>query len=69
MPRIRPHDLRHTNASLASRQGMPIKLLSERLGHSTPGFTAKTYQHLYDDQHREAAMTLAKLTAKKKKVE
>lgn len=68
MPRIRLHDLRHTNASLASRQGMPIKLLSERLGHSTPGFTAKTYQHLYDDQHREAAMTLAELTAKKKKV-
>lgn len=65
LPRIRLHDLRHTNASLASRQGMPIKVLSERLGHSTPGFTAKTYQHLYDDQHREAAMTLAELTGKR----
>ncbi|AWN24261.1 hypothetical protein DKM44_14345 [Deinococcus irradiatisoli] len=66
LPRIRLHDLRHTNASLAARQGMPLKVLSERLGHATPGFTAKTYQHLYDDQHREAALTLAELTGGRK---
>lgn len=62
LPRIRLHDLRHTNASLSARQGMPLKVLSERLGHASPGFTAKVYQHLYDDEQRAAALTLTQLT-------
>lgn len=63
LPQIRLHDTRHTNASLLARQGVPLKVLSERLGHATPAFTAKTYQHLYDDQHRAAALSLEVLTA------
>ena len=44
--RIRFHDLRHTHASLLVAAGVPIKVVSERLGHAHPGFTMHTYQHL-----------------------
>jgi integrase len=36
---VRFHDLRHTHATLLLKAGVPIKVVSERLGHSTPGFT------------------------------
>jgi integrase len=34
LPRIRFHDLRHTHASLLIAAGIPIKVVSERLGHA-----------------------------------
>jgi integrase len=43
---IRMHDLRHTHASLLLRDRVPIKVVSERLGHSNPAFTMTTYQHV-----------------------
>lgn len=37
LPRIRLHDLRHTHATLLLKAGVPVKVVSERLGHSLPG--------------------------------
>jgi len=34
LPPIRLHDLRHTAASLALQAGVPLKVVSEQLGHS-----------------------------------
>jgi integrase len=31
-------------------------VISDRLGHTSIGFTLKTYAHLFDDQTREAAI-------------
>lgn len=62
LPRIRLHDLRHTNASLSIRQGVALKVVSARLGHATPMFTADVYQHVYDDMERAAALSLKVLT-------
>jgi integrase len=42
LPRIRFHDLRHTYASLLVAAGVPIKVVSERLGHAHPAFTMHT---------------------------
>jgi integrase len=58
-PRIRLHDLRHTHATLLLKAGVPIKVVSERLGHSTPGFTMATYQHVMPGTQEEAAQTFA----------
>ena len=58
-PRIRFHDLRHTHATLLLKAGVPIKVVSERLGHSTPGFTMATYQHIIPGMQEEAAQTFA----------
>ena len=41
------------------KAGVPIKVVSERLGHSTPGFTMATYQHVIPGMQHEAAHTFA----------
>lgn len=51
----RLHDLRHTHATLLLKAGVPIKVVSERLGHATPGFTMATYQHVLPGMQAEAA--------------
>jgi integrase len=61
LPTIRFHDLRHTHATLLLKAGVPIKVVSERLGHSTPGFTMATYQHVIPGMQEHAAQTFADL--------
>ena len=34
---IRLHDFRHTHGTLLIAAGVPVKVVSERLGHATPG--------------------------------
>ncbi|GGJ59571.1 tyrosine-type recombinase/integrase [Deinococcus roseus] len=58
VPRIRLHDLRHTAASLLVRQGVPIKVVAERLGHQDASMTLRVYTHVYEEQRKEAALTL-----------
>ncbi|MEY2457049.1 MAG: hypothetical protein QOK06_2143, partial [Acidimicrobiaceae bacterium] len=61
LPRIRFHDLRHTHASLLVAAGVPIKVVSERLGHAHPAFTMHTYQHLLPGMGADAATRFAEL--------
>ncbi|GAA4286188.1 tyrosine-type recombinase/integrase [Georgenia daeguensis] len=44
---FRPHDLRHTCASLHIQAGTPPKVLSEMLGHASVSITLDRYGHLY----------------------
>ncbi|WP_195210497.1 site-specific integrase [Actinomarinicola tropica] len=46
LPRIRFHDLRHTLATILLKAGVHVKVVSERLGHSSPAFTMTVYQHV-----------------------
>jgi integrase len=43
-----PHDLRHSAASLLLAQGVPLKEISETLGHSSIRVTADLYAHLME---------------------
>lgn len=52
---IRFHDLRHTNASLMLKYGVPAKVASSRLGHSGIGITLDLYSHIYTEVENEAA--------------
>jgi integrase len=63
VPPIRLHDLRHTHATLMLKHGIPLKVVSERLGHSTPAFTMAVYQHVLPGMQRDAANTFARLIA------
>ena len=63
LPHIRFHDLRHTHASLLVAAGVPLKVVSERLGHAHPAFTMHTYQHLLPGMSAAAAEQLATLIA------
>lgn len=58
---IRLHDLRHTHASLALKAGVPVKVVSERLGHESPAFTLKQYAHVLPGMQAEAARAVAAL--------
>jgi integrase len=40
------HDLRQLSASLQLTAGVPITLISKRLGHSTVRITGDVYSHL-----------------------
>jgi len=60
---IRFHDLRHTHASLLVANGVPIKVVTERLGHAHPAFTMHTYQHLLPGMSAAAANQFAALVA------
>lgn len=55
---IRFHDLRHTHATLLLRQGVHVKVVSERLGHSTVGITLDTYSHVLPDMQEGATAKL-----------
>jgi len=55
MRRIRLHDLRHTHASILLKANVPVKVVSERLGHSSPAFTMTVYQHVLPGMQADAA--------------
>jgi integrase len=64
VPRIRLHDVRHTHGTLLIKAGVPVKVVSERLGHGNPAFTIDTYQHVLPGMQAEAARTFERLIDK-----
>lgn len=60
VPRIRLHDLRHTHATILLKEGVPAKVVSERLGHANVAFTMSVYQHILPGMQADAAHTFAR---------
>ena len=58
---VRLHDLRHGQASLMLAAGVPIAVVSKRLGHSSIAITSDTYSHMLEGVGRAAAEAAAKL--------
>lgn len=50
-----PHDLRHSATTLLIAQAVPIKMVSELLGHSTTRMTLDVYSHVLHPMRQEAA--------------
>jgi integrase len=44
---IRLHDLRHTHATLLRAGGVPVKVVSERLGHVSATITLTVYEDVH----------------------
>ena len=61
LPVIRLHDLRHTHATLLLLAGVPVHVVSERLGHASPVITMQVYAHVLPGSQREAADLFASL--------
>jgi integrase len=53
--RIRLYGLRHTAATLALAAGVPIKVVSKMLGHTSAAFTMDVYCHVLPHMQEEAA--------------
>jgi len=58
LPRIRPHDLRHTNATVLLEQGVHPRMVQERLGHATFAETMDRYSHATPTLGRAAALAI-----------
>lgn len=58
LPHIRPHDLRHLNATLLLEAGVHPKVVQERLGHANVSITLDTYSHVTPTLGRAAAELL-----------
>jgi integrase len=60
LPRIRLHDTRHTAASLMlAASGVPTKVVSELLGHSSPTITLSIYAHVIPGMAEDAGAALS----------
>lgn len=62
LPPLSPYALRHSNATLLLEAGTPLKVVSERLGHSTITLTADVYSHVTRGMQEAAAARLDALT-------
>lgn len=56
IPRITPHWLRHTYATMLYHSGVDVLAAKEQLGHSDIETTLQIYTH-FDEQHKERALT------------
>jgi integrase len=55
VPKIRFHDLRHCHATILLQEGLPAKVVSERLGHASIAITLDTYSHVLPNIQEQAA--------------
>ena len=61
LPTITLHGLRHTWATLALSAGIDIKIVSERLNHSSTHITREIYTHVTPPMQSDAAERVAGL--------
>lgn len=54
-PDARPHDLRHTAATVAIASGADIKSVQDLLGHATASFTLNVYAHTSEQMMKDTA--------------
>lgn len=55
------HSLRHTSASLLLKNGVQVKVVQQRLGHSNASTTLNIYSHVMPGEDAKAAETLANI--------
>lgn len=65
LPTIKLHALRHTAASMALSAGVPLKAVSEQLGHSSVMLTADIYSHVSPALAHDSAQRVASLVPRR----
>jgi integrase len=61
VPAIRLHDLRHTHATTLLLAGVPVHVVSQRLGHASAVVTMTVYAHVLPGNGRQAVRTFARV--------
>jgi integrase len=59
LPKIGLHTLRHSAAAVMLVNGVPLKVVSEVLGHASIGITGDIYGHVAPDVSRDALARLS----------
>ena len=57
-PDARPHDLRHTAATVAIASGSDVKSVQDLLGHATASFTLNVYAHTSEKMMEDTAVRM-----------
>jgi integrase len=65
LPPVRFHDLRHGSATMLLTARVPMKVVSEILGHASSAFTADVYTSVSDDLAEAAADAIAAFIPRK----
>lgn len=65
LPRIRLHDLRHSNATALIQAGVNPRVVQQRLGHADVNITLNTYTHVLPEMDIAAAETLDSIMLKR----
>lgn len=60
LPKITPHGLRHTMASLLDSQGVEVSTISKRLGHARISTTLDIYTHVFNKADIRSSEVLEK---------
>src|SRR5207249_1187905 len=55
LPVVRFHDVRHSYVTALLASGVPLKVVSQRVGHASPMVTMAIYQHVLPGDDRAAA--------------
>jgi integrase len=55
LPKVRPHDIRHWNATELDDAGVSDAVMAARMGHGSAGFTRRRYVHPRLEAQRRAA--------------
>lgn len=55
LPVVRLHDVRHSYVTALLAEGVPLKVVSQRIGHASPMVTMTIYQHVLPGDDRAAA--------------
>lgn len=63
-PDLRPHDLRHTAATVAIASGSDIKSVQAMLGHATAAFTLDVYAHASAEMLQDTASRMQEFYSK-----
>ncbi len=63
VPKLHPHQLRHTAASLAIAAGADVKVVQQMLGHASAAMTLDVYGHLFEDRLDEVGTAMNRARA------
>jgi len=64
LPKIRLHDLRHSNATALIQAGVNPRVVQQRLEHSDVNITLNTYTHVLPEMDIDAAEKLDSIMLK-----
>jgi len=65
LPKIRLHDLRHSNATALIQAGVNPRVVQQRLGHADVNITLNTYTHVLPEMDMDAAERLGEIMLKR----
>lgn len=66
--KIKIHDFRHSHATFLLSNGIPITVISKRLGHTDISMTLYVYSHLIPEDEDKSTISINRINGKNIKI-